>query len=139
MPYFFRKLGKMLQNSSSAAVVIGTLRVRPVLEKPELLRLFLDLWQQTRMIWMRQSGLSLTYFTFPRYYPIQTLYCLGLCHIVLCQRILHRTFVKSAYLKINFLISQSKHMLWLLKRTVSLLKLMGKKIFTILRSKMLFI
>ena len=26
--------------------------------------------------------------------------------------------VKSAYQKINFLISQSKHMLWVLKRTV---------------------
>ena len=27
MPYFFRKLGKMLQNLSSATVVIGALRV----------------------------------------------------------------------------------------------------------------
>ena len=28
IPYFFRKLGKMSQNLSSAAVVIGALRVR---------------------------------------------------------------------------------------------------------------
>ena len=28
MPYFFRKLGKMSQNVSSAAVVIGALRVK---------------------------------------------------------------------------------------------------------------
>ena len=59
-----------------------------------------------------------------------------------------RTLVKSAYPKNNFLISQPKDMLWVLKRTVSMssfehpkhmLKLMGKKIFTILRSKILFI
>ena len=31
-----------------------------------------------------------------------------------------RTFVKSAYQKINFLISQPKHMLWEIKRTVSM-------------------
>ena len=31
-----------------------------------------------------------------------------------------RTLVKSAYKKINFLISQPKHMLWVLKRTVSM-------------------
>ena len=46
-------------------------------------------------------------------------------------------------------ISQPKHMLWVLKRTVSMdssfehpkhmLKLMGKRIFTILCSKILFI
>ena len=30
-PYFFRKLGKMLQNLSSAAVVIGALRVKKLL------------------------------------------------------------------------------------------------------------
>ena len=51
--------------------------------------------------------------------------------------------------KNNFLIFQPKHMLWVLKRTVSMrrffehpkhmLKLMGKKIFTILRSKIVFI
>ena len=29
-PYFCRKLGKMSQNLSSAAVVIGTLRVNPL-------------------------------------------------------------------------------------------------------------
>ena len=50
---------------------------------------------------------------------------------------------------INLLISQPKHMLWVLKRTVSvggsfehpkhMLKLMGKEIFTMLRSKFLFI
>ena len=43
-----------------------------------------------------------------------------------------RPLVKSVYQNINFLISQPKHMLWVLKRTVSMLKLMGKKIFTIL-------
>ena len=42
-----------------------------------------------------------------------------------------RPLVKSAYQKNNFLISQPKHMLWVLKRTVSMG--MGKKIFTILR------
>ena len=31
-----------------------------------------------------------------------------------------RTLVKSVYQKINFLISQPKHMLWVLKRTVSM-------------------
>ena len=31
-----------------------------------------------------------------------------------------RTLVKSAYQKTNFLISQPKHMLWVLKRTVSM-------------------
>ena len=31
-----------------------------------------------------------------------------------------RTLVKSVYQKINFLISQPKHMLWALKRTVSM-------------------
>ena len=31
-----------------------------------------------------------------------------------------RPLVKSAYQKINFLISQPKHMLWVLKRTVSM-------------------
>ena len=30
IPYFCRKLGKMSQNLSSAAVVIGALRVNPV-------------------------------------------------------------------------------------------------------------
>ena len=50
--------------------------------------------------------------------------------------------VKSVKQKFNFLISQPKHMLWVLKRTVSMkhmLKLMGKKIITILRWKFLFI
>ena len=32
----------------------------------------------------------------------------------------HRPLVKSAYQKINFLLSQPKHMLWALKRTVSM-------------------
>ena len=32
----------------------------------------------------------------------------------------HRSLVKSVYQKINFLISQPKHILWVLKRTVSL-------------------
>ena len=32
----------------------------------------------------------------------------------------HVTLVKSALLKIIFLISQPKHMLWVLKRTVSM-------------------
>ena len=31
IPYFFRKLGKMSQNLSSAAVVIGTLRINGLL------------------------------------------------------------------------------------------------------------
>ena len=64
-----------------------------------------------------------------------------------------RTLVKLRVHNENliFLISQTKHMLWVLKRTVSMrpffsfeplkhmLKLMGKKIFTILRLKFLFI
>ena len=33
---------------------------------------------------------------------------------------IHRPLVKSAYQKINFLISQPKHMLWVLKRTISM-------------------
>ena len=44
--------------------------------------------------------------------------------------------VKSAQRKFNFLISQPKDMLWVLKIPVSLkhnLKLMGKKRFTIVR------
>ena len=32
----------------------------------------------------------------------------------------HRPLVKSMYQKINFLISQPKHLLWVLKRTVSM-------------------
>ena len=32
----------------------------------------------------------------------------------------YRALVKSAYQKINFLISQPKHMLWVLKRTISM-------------------
>ena len=60
-----------------------------------------------------------------------------------------RPLVKSVYQLLNFLISQPKHMLWVLKRTISVrrffehpkhaLKLMSKKIFTILHSKFLFI
>ena len=40
-------------------------------------------------------------------------------NVVLVLKLLtpYRTLVKSAYQKINFLISQSKHMLWVLKRT----------------------
>ena len=34
--------------------------------------------------------------------------------------VLHRTLVKSAKRKFNFLISQQKHMLWVLKRTISM-------------------
>ena len=51
-----------------------------------------------------------------------------------------RPFVKSVSQKYNFLISQPKHMLWVLKRKdgsfehpKQILKLMGKKLFTILR------
>ena len=33
---------------------------------------------------------------------------------------LSRTLVKSVYRKTNFLISQTKHILWVLKRTVSM-------------------
>ena len=50
--------------------------------------------------------------------------------------------VKSSYPNNNFLIAQPKHMLWVLKRTVSLrhmLKVMGKKIFATLHSNFLFI
>ena len=50
---------------------------------------------------------------------------------------------KSAQQKIYFLISQPKHMLWVLKSSFEhpkhMLKLMGKKIFTSLCSKILFI
>ena len=61
---------------------------------------------------------------------------------------MYRPLVKSAYPKNNFLISQANHMLWVLKITVSdgsfehpkqMLKRTGKKIFTILRSKILLI
>ena len=62
-----------------------------------------------------------------------------------CFHSFSRPFVKSAYQKIIFLF-QPKYILWVLKRTVSffehpkhMLKLIGKKIFTILRSKTLFI
>ena len=61
----------------------------------------------------------------------------------------HTTLVKSVKQKNKFLISQPKHMLWVLKRNVSMrlfferpkhmLKLMGKKIFTLYRSEILFI
>ena len=65
------------------------------------------------------------------------------CITRLCWTPTNRTPDKSAYQKINFLISQPKHMLWVLKLTVSMrrffqhpkhmFKLMGKKIITILR------
>ena len=38
IPYFFRKLGKMSLNVSSAAVVIGALRVKSVLFSKILLK-----------------------------------------------------------------------------------------------------
>ena len=41
--------------------------------------------------------------------------------ILICTLIMH--LVKSAYQKNNFLISQQKHMLWVLKRTVSMRRL----------------
>ena len=57
--------------------------------------------------------------------------------------------ISGIYQKKNFLIFQPKHILWVLKRTVSVkrffwapktyAKIMGKKIFTILRWKFLFI
>ena len=60
-----------------------------------------------------------------------------------------RPLVKRVYQKINFHTPQLKHKLWVLKRTISMklfsehpkrmLKQMGKKIFTILRSKVLFV
>ena len=55
-----------------------------------------------------------------------------------------RPLVMYAYQNIYFVICQPKHMLWVLKRTVSvrkkhMLKLIDKKIFTCLRSKNLFI
>ena len=59
----------------------------------------------------------------------------------------HRPLAKSVYQKFNFLISKPKHMLWVLKRTVSMrrffwapkhmLRLMGKEILTSLSSKIL--
>ena len=59
-----------------------------------------------------------------------------------------RPSVESVYQKNNLLVSQEKHLLWVLKRTVSMrrffwapktyVKLMGKKIFKILRSAFLF-
>ena len=67
---------------------------------------------------------------------IQSLFVLKTCclHIKYAA---YMTLVKSAERKFNFLISQPKHMLWVLNDTVLLakhmLKLMGKKIFTILR------
>ena len=48
--------------------------------------------------------------------------------ILIAGGLLTRTLVKSVYRKTNFLISQPKHML----------KLMGNKLFTILRSKIVF-
>ena len=60
----------------------------------------------------------------------------------------NRALVKNVYPKNNFLISKPNHMLWVLKRTVSMrwffwvpktyVKIDGKKIFTILRWKFLF-
>ena len=60
-----------------------------------------------------------------------------------------RALVKSAYKVITCPISQPKHMLWVLKRSVSMrrlfkaqnysLNLMCKKILTVLRSKTVFI
>ena len=46
---------------------------------------------------------------------------------------------KSAYLKIILLISQPKHMLWVLKKNVSMFKLMGKGINAILGAKTILI
>ena len=40
----------------------------------------------------------------------------GLCHLLLD----NRPLVKSVYQKINFLISQPKHTLWVIKGTVSM-------------------
>ena len=60
-----------------------------------------------------------------------------------------RTLGKSVYQKCNILISQPKHMVWVLKRSLNetvllstqknMLKLMGKKIFIIFHSKIVFI
>ena len=69
-------------------------------------------------------------------------------HICMCklhvshtiQYLLHvhiRSLVKSVYQKNFFLISQPKHMLWVLKK--NRLNEMVKNIFTILRSKNVFI
>ena len=55
----------------------------------------------------------------------------------------YMSLVKSVYQIKKNLISQPKHILWVLERTFSMtkhmIKLMGKKIFAILRSKVLFI
>ena len=48
MPYFFLKLEKMLQNLSSAAVVIGTLRVKKDFKKQTLSESYLTVWIQIR-------------------------------------------------------------------------------------------
>ena len=46
--------------------------------------------------------------------------CITFSNIHYIQSIIFRPLVKSAYLKNDFLISQPKHMLWVLKRTVSM-------------------
>ena len=72
------------------------------------------------------------------------------CFVKTCRQMTCiRALVMSAYKVIHCLISQPKHMLWVLKRTVTMrrfflapnyrLKLMCKKILTILRSKTVFI
>ena len=53
----------------------------------------------------------------------------------------HVIYITRGYQKIIFLISQPKHMLWVHKRTISIIlttQLMGKKIFKSLRSKIVF-
>ena len=44
----------------------------------------------------------------------------GVLRMVLVLFVVVRPLVKSVYQKNNFLISQPKHMLWILKRTVSM-------------------
>ena len=42
------------------------------------------------------------------------------CILLILSMVMSRPLVKSAYPKNSFLISQQKHMLWVLKRTVSM-------------------
>ena len=82
---------------------------------------------------------EITYFK-----PTFCIHCTGLVSIHVTPFVVNRPLVKSAYQKYNFLISQPKHMLLVLKRTVSMRRFFGapktyaknyryEKIFTVLR------
>ena len=57
-------------------------------------------------------------FIFCTFYAVIT--CTNKIEVQQAFVVLFQALVKSAYQKINFLISQPKHLLWVLKRTVSL-------------------